>query len=109
MIMKFNDSEMQVTWTIEVLEKGEIEVAVFDQFDGGIRRVYTKKHLKGELLLSEKILRDIFEVAVNTPHDYEYIEELAKMLKGKEARIFESAVTKKLGQCVALIAILHRN
>ena len=109
MVMEFNDSKMQVTWTIEVSEKGEIEEAVFDQFDGGIRRVYTKKHLKGELLLSEKILRDIFEVAVNTPHDYERIATLAKMLKGKDAKIFESAVTKKLGQCVALIAILHRN
>ena len=34
---------------------------------------------------------------------------ISKMLKGKDAKIFESAVTKKLGQCVALIAILHRN
>ena len=46
MIMEFNDGEMQVTWTIEISEKGEIEEAVFDQFDGARRRVYTKKHLK---------------------------------------------------------------
>lgn len=109
MVMEFNDSEMQVTWNIEVSEKGEIEEAVFDQFDGARRRVYTKKHLKGELFLDAKILRDIFEAAVNTPHDYERIATLAKMLKGKDAKIFESAVTKKLGQCVALIAIMHSN
>ena len=109
MVMEFNDSEMQVTWTIEISEKGEIEEAVFDQFDGGRRRVYTKKHLKGELSLDADILRDIFEAAVNTPHHYERIAKLARMLKGKDARIFESAVTKKLGQCVALIAIMHSN
>ena len=109
MVMEFNDSEMQVTWTIEVSEKGEIEEAVFDQFDGARRRVYTKKHLKGELFLDAEILRYIFEAAVNTPHDYERIATLAKMLKGKDAKIFESAVTKKLGQCVAWIAIMHSN
>ena len=109
MVMEFNDSEMQVTWTIEVSEKGEIEEAVFDQFDGARRRVYTKKHLKGELFLDAEILRYIFEAAVNTSHDYERIATLAKMLKGKDAKIFESAVTKKLGQCVALIAIMHSN
>ena len=109
MVMEFNDSEMQVTWTIEVSEKGEIEEAVFDQFDGARRRVYTKKHLKGELFLDAEILRYIFEAAVNTPHDYERIATLAKMLKGKDAKIFESAVSKKLGQCVALIAIMHSN
>lgn len=109
MVMEFNDSEMQVTWTIEVSEKGEIEEAVFDQFDGARRRVYTKKHLKGELFLDAEILRYIFEAAVNTPHDYERIATLAKMLKGKDAKIFESAVTKKLGQCVALIVIMHSN
>ena len=55
MVMEFNDSEMQVTWTIEVSEKGEIEEAVFDQFDGARRRVYTKKHLKGEISRCENI------------------------------------------------------
>lgn len=39
MVMEFNDGEMQVTWTIEVSEKVEIEEAVFDQFDGARRRV----------------------------------------------------------------------
>ena len=46
MIMKFNDSEMQVTWTIEVLEKGAIPMTV-DQLIGKIYNKLSKADIAG--------------------------------------------------------------
>lgn len=106
MEMEWYNSEMDTTWTVEISEKGTVEEVIYER--GTRRHIYRKNPLNGKFVLSEKVLQDVFAVAINT-HDDPQVSELSKILKGKDAKILESVIRDKIEQCINLLANLKKN
>lgn len=106
--MEWYNGANDTIWTVEISDKGTVKQIIYDQHKGARRRIYTKNPLGREILLDEKVLKDAFAVAINTCDDQQ-IYELSKILKGRDAKIFESIIKAKIEQCIDLLANLKRD
>lgn len=106
MSIEWYDSERKVTWTVELSAEGIIEQIIFNQFNGRRLHVYTRNPSSQEFLLSEKILQDTFESVLNS--DVQTIGQFVKILSGKDATLFESAIQSKIDWYNNLLANLKR-